>query len=125
MARDRYRAVVRDALPGTRKEVREKCGLPTMTVFHWIKRMKEDGEIYIAGWKRRIRGAPIPVYKLGNKPDVPCDLKPLGNAVASAKYIAKLRQEGTYETRARREIAVRSAKRIAKKQHSWLAALGL
>lgn len=125
MTRDRYRYIVRDALPGTRKEVREKCGLPTMTVFHWIKRMKEDGEIYISGWKRRIRGAPIPVYSLGAKKDAVCTIKPLGNAKASAKYIAKLRKEGLYETRKARETAVRSAKRLAKKPRNWASALGL
>jgi len=125
MVRDRYRTIVRDALPGTRKEVHEKCGLPKMTIFHWIKRMKEDGEIHISGWKRRIRGAPIPVYALGNKPDAVCDLKPLGNAAASAKYIEKLRKEGLLQTRNARLVAVRGAKRLAKKKHSWLAALGL
>lgn len=121
--RDRYKQVVLDAMPGTRKQIREKTGLPIMTVFHWTTATHAAGDAHISGWHRPPKGQFAPIFSAGAGQDKPCELQYLGNVKVSQQYRARLRKSGEWVERQARFNARRRADTAAKTVNPWFGAL--
>lgn len=123
MGRPDVSEFVRQAMPGTRREVMIRSGVGSSSVGLWLRTFYLAGEAHIAAWQRSTGGGGMqPVYAAGPGRDArqPAAYTPLENARRAA---AKRLKDGRIEDRNARRRARAFADRAKNKPHDWAAAL--
>lgn len=101
----RYRDVVRDALPGTWRDIHQRTGLGRTTIWRWLTHLHAAGDIHIAGWlPGGTPGTWLARYAVGAGRDVPKPT-PLTEAQKSRAYRARARRDGDWQERLARQRA--------------------
>lgn len=123
---DGYRAAVVKALsqPRTSAEIYKVTGVMPSTVGRWLRILRDEKAIHVGDWRRTVgqHGPIIPIYKLGNCPDVP---KPerLSLSEYSKRYREKLAKAGANDRRNKRRRALYAAEKTSKTRDPLIAAL--
>ncbi len=116
------------ALPGTRRQIIEKTGMPQRTTYNVLKRLHEAGKIHISSWQRTEGGGPfVQVWQAGPGQDAYCQLRPITTGQIWKRYKAKAIKSGANEDKLAAKRARYHADRAAssKIKATWLSALGM
>lgn len=99
MNRQSYRQRVKDALPGTRRDIEVKTGLSKNCVWRWIEDLHAVGECHITRWERPEKGPYMPRYAPGPGKDKLCDLVHMTVTEKAKRYRKRARADGSWQDR--------------------------
>jgi hypothetical protein len=119
---------IKAELPGECNAIAAKLEVTPEAVRHWIKKRRDatPKQVYVKGWRRPSgKGRFIPIYALGDKPDVECKLEPTPRSVIWQRYRARLQSSGEIDVVRARQLARYYANRAKSKPNTWLGALGI
>lgn len=95
------KSLILGALPGTRDDIERKLlakhKLGRATIYRWAARLHAGGEIHISGWRRSVKGSPVPIYAAGAGDDARCRIKPFTEAQKSRRYRGRLKESGEWD----------------------------
>lgn len=119
---------VLEHLPGTRRHIIEKTGMPVRTAYNVLKRLHEAGKIHISGWERTPNGGPfVQIWQIGLGVDAYCQLRPMTTKQIWRRYKAKAIKSGANEDKLAAKRGRYHADKHAKSKTkaTWLSALGV
>lgn len=98
---------VKNALPGTYKEICAKAHVSQGTAKRWLHELRDAGECHIGAWKRSLdtRGMYQRVWVAGPGKDKRCTFKPLTSAEYCRRYRQKHRNDEIGQRRRQRDSA--------------------
>ena len=121
-----FKTLIVRSLPGCMQELAKKSGCAESTIRRWLHRLRKSDAVgvCISGYVRNC-AAITAVYSAGFGPDAPCRLKAKTSAQYSKEWRKRARKSGSLELIYSRKNALRRAETAAKRQHTWLSALGV